>query len=207
MRRAATLSTRNAGTTACVLFALLSACSKEPPPRTVVEFVENPRLLEATMVRCAQNRDELRYAAECVNAREAVDRIAATEEAAKRSELDAQSERKRESLRRAQQAASAARQRAAEAERMRKEAEYLGQFGEVDVVPDELANGGQPVTPDALQPGNETFVVDDLQPATIPANESSAVPVNEPNAPAEYEADSLESVRDELQRRRQGDNQ
>ncbi len=159
------------------------------------------------MVRCAQNRDQLRYTAECVNAREAVDRIAATEEAAKRSELDAQSERKRESLRRAQQAASAARQRAVEVERLREEAEYLGQFGEVEAVPEETGSGSQPVTPDQLQPGNDAVSVNEPLPSTVPSNEPPAVPVNEPNAPADYEAGSLESVRDELQRRQQGDNQ
>ena len=31
---------------------LLAACTKEPPPVSVAEFMENPRLLEATMVRC-----------------------------------------------------------------------------------------------------------------------------------------------------------
>lgn len=205
MRRAATLSTRKAGVSACALLALLSACSKEPPPRTVIEFVENPRLLEATMVRCAESRDELRYTGECVNAREAVDRIAATEEAASRSELDAQSERKRESLRRAQQAAVAARQRAAEAERLREEAEYLGQFGEVEEIPVETTTGGQPIAPDRLQPDSDAVIVDEPAPAMSPANE--APPVNEPKPPAESGVGSLESVRDELQRRQQSDSQ
>lgn len=116
---------------AVVILAALAACTPEPPPRTVADFLDNPRLLEATMVRCAENRAELKYTAECLNAREAVDRIAAQEEAERRVELEAQSARKREALRRAQEAAAAARARAEEEARLREEAEYLGQFEEV----------------------------------------------------------------------------
>ena len=194
MNPAATHRVQTAVACACVL--LFSACSKEPPPRTVVEFVENPRLLEATVVRCAQNRSELRYTQECVNAREAVDRIAATEEAARRKELDAQSERKREALRRAQQAASAARQREAEAQRLREEAEYLGQFEEVDPLAEPLPEGGAPPQPGAQPDSGEELAVDDPEPSEPPVVETPA-----------GDASSLESVRDELQRRQQADSQ
>lgn len=107
---------------------LLSACAREVPPRSVAEFVENPILLEATMVRCAENRSQLKYDAECVNAREAVNRISAMQEKARRAELEAQSEQKRQALRRTQEAAAEARRRAAEAQRLRDEAAYLSQF-------------------------------------------------------------------------------
>lgn len=110
---------------------LLTACSEEPPPRSVEEFIANPVVLEAVMVRCSRNRAETRYEAECLNAREAVDRILAREKALRRAELEAESERKREALRRTQRAAAEARRRAAEAARLREEAEYLAQFGEV----------------------------------------------------------------------------
>jgi hypothetical protein len=192
MNQAATHRVPTAVACACVL--LLSACSKEPPPRTVVEFVENPRLLEATVVRCAQNRNELRYTQECVNAREAVDRIAATEEAARREELEAQSERKREALRRAQQAAVAARQRAAEAERLREEAEYLGQFEDIDPLAEPLPEGGAPQEPGVRPVSAGEVAVDDPEPSMPPVEEAPA-------------AGSLESVRDELQRRQQADGQ
>jgi hypothetical protein len=86
-------------------------------------------LLEAAMVRCQQNRRESRYDQECINAREAVGRIQAKEEEARRVELEERSARKRAALRRTQQAAAEARRRAEEAERLRKEAEYLAQFG------------------------------------------------------------------------------
>ena len=61
---------------------LLAACHQEPPPRSVQEFVDNPILLEAAVVRCAEDRVGSRYVAECVNAREAVSRVEAAEEAA-----------------------------------------------------------------------------------------------------------------------------
>ena len=113
-----------------LVLVLLAGCApKELPARTTAEFVENPLLLEAAMVRCQQNRRESRYDQECINAREAVKRIQAKEEEARRVELEARSERKREALRRTQQAASEARRRAEEAERLRQEAEYLAQFG------------------------------------------------------------------------------
>ena len=105
-------------------------CSPEPPTRSVQEFVDNPILLEAAMVRCAQNRVETRYDAECVNARQAVSLVEAREERARREALEAQSARKREALRRTQEAAAEARRRSEEAERLRSEAEYLAQFGE-----------------------------------------------------------------------------
>lgn len=112
---------------------LLGACAKEIPPRTTTEFLENPILLEATMVRCAQDRSRTKYEAECVNAREAVNRMAAAEEEDRKHELDRQSERKRQALRRTQQAAADARRRSAEMQRLREEAEYLSQFSAVPV--------------------------------------------------------------------------
>lgn len=103
-----------------------AGCSKEPPPPSVDAFMEDPILLDATMVRCVANRNSVSYDPECVNAREAVERIAAAEEKARQAALEAESERKREALRRAQEAADAARRRAEELERLRQEAELLG---------------------------------------------------------------------------------
>ena len=115
-------------TTCLCSVVLLFACSEEPPPVSVAEFMENPRLLEATMVRCAQNRSESRYLVECINARDAVNRIEATQEKSRREDLESQSERKRQALRRTQQAATEARRRTEEARRLREEQEYLGNF-------------------------------------------------------------------------------
>ena len=126
---------------------LLGACNREPPPRTVAEFEENPILLEATVVRCSENRAQSRYEAECVNAREAIARIEAREEAARREELERQSEAKRRALRRTQEAAAEARRRAEETQREQREAEYLAQFGE-------LPPGGEGTDAQPLDSGN-----------------------------------------------------
>src|SRR5210317_2593498 len=88
---------------------LFGCAEKAPPPRTVTEFVDNPILLEAAMVRCSRNRAETRHDAECINVREAVNIIQAKEEETRRAELEERSERKRKALRRTQQAAAEAR--------------------------------------------------------------------------------------------------
>jgi hypothetical protein len=174
----------------CAVLLLLASCSKEQP-RTTAEFVDNPRLLEATMVRCSANRAELKYTAECANAREAVDRLAVREEEAKRSQLEAESIRKREALRRARQAAEESQLRAEELERLRREAEYLGQFDEVPAA--EQRN--EPVT-------NQAPITNDVAPP--PANATTPVPDEAPPASAMPDADAtLEEVREELRRRQQ----
>lgn len=136
---------------------MLAACAKEPPPRSITELVENPMMLEATMLRCAQNRAETRYDAECVNARQAVARVQAKEEAASKAALEANSERKRKALRRTQEAAAEARRRA---ERAREEAEYIAEYGieplDTGESSDPLTDGNLPiaVVPEAPdQPG------------------------------------------------------
>jgi hypothetical protein len=161
-------------------YSVLAGCAKETPPRSVTEFVDNPILLEAAMVRCAQDRSKSRYEAECVNARAAVARIQAKEEAAQAAALEARSESKRNALRRTQAAAAEARRRAAERERLRQEAEYLAQFGvappadgeTADVLPDgnlpvavlpEAGDEADPVgpsgsTPPATDGGDATVV-------------------------------------------------
>ena len=112
---------------AVILAGTLAACGpRQPPAPSVDEFVENSILLEATMVRCAQDRSKNKYDADCVNAREAANRLATREEAARREELQAQFERKRRALRRTQEAAAEARRQAEEEQRRLEEAEYLG---------------------------------------------------------------------------------
>ena len=213
-------------TTFGLVAVLLSGCSKEPPPRSVEEFIANPVVLEAAMVRCSRNRNETRYDAECVNAREAVDRLAAREEAERRAELEAQSERKREALRRTQRAAAEARRRAAEAARLREEAEYLAQFGEVPV--DGLSTGdpsaagnvaGAPnaanapmaVIPEPADVTEAASVVSGETPSRVtempldggssPEVETTPGIETTPQAPAPA---SLDAIRDELRRRADG---
>ncbi len=138
---------------------LLAGCEEEQPPRSTVEFLENPIMLEAAMVRCSQDRKATRYDAECVNARQAVSQIEVKEEAARQAEFDARSQSKRQALRRTQEAAAQARRRAAEAERARIEAEYLAQFGVAlpreDQTPEsevDIGNLPTAVVPESEQP-------------------------------------------------------
>lgn len=136
----------------------LAACGEAPPPTSVAQFVENPILLEATMVRCVENRTEARYDPECLNAREAVNLIAAREEKARRADLEAQSERKRQALRRAQEAAAEARRRALEEQRRQEEAELLGPFAP-------LSEGGTQPEPGQVTPREEPSAEPGQQPS------------------------------------------
>lgn len=186
---------------------VLAGCESEPPPaRSVNEFVENPMLLEAAMVRCSRDRVETRYNQECMNAREAVNRVQAKEELARRKELEARSESKREALRRTQQASAEARRRAAEAERLREEAEYLAQFGVLpptgDAEEEALPEGNLPiaVVPEAKSNEVPSGAYGDALPATDGGNAPIAQPV-----PEEEQATDLEDVRDELRRRSEED--
>lgn len=176
--------------------ALLAGCSREPPPRTVTEFVDNPNLLEAAMVRCSQDRSASRYVAECINARDAVARIEAKEEAARKVEFEQRSASKRKALRRTQAAAAQARNRAAEARRRQEEAEYHAQFGVP--LPGDDANAPQAVTPEGDQPSGVSGGYVDTSLATDGGNAPGAIP--EPETDEEVGSD-LDSIRDELRRR------
>lgn len=176
---------------------LLQACNREPPPRGVQEFLDNPIMLEAAMVRCAQNRTESRYDAECVNARQAVSAIEAREERERREALEAQSVRKRNALRRTQQAAAEARRRATEAARRREEADYLAQFGELPPTEDGAADPSTANAPGAMIPEAAE------ESAAAPLYDDSAPALDGGNAPVIDKAPSndLNAVRDELRRR------
>lgn len=186
-------------TTAVLVTCLISACAKEPPPPiSVGQFVADPILLEATVVRCAQDRSATKYDAECVNAREAGNLLAATDREERRRELEAQSERKRRALRRTQEAAAEARRHAAAARRQREEDEYLGVF---EAVPDngsgnELAGGvvnTQPVQRADVLPGNQPG-------ATV----SPVIEEEVAERPPELPTTDIDSVREELKRRQEG---
>ncbi len=188
------LATRFAG------LVLLAACTEEPPPVSVAEFMEKPRLLEATMVRCAQNRSESRYLAECINAREAVNRIEAAQEKTRREEFEKQSERKRQALRRTQEAVAEARRRALEAQRLREEEDYLGLFEEV------------PGATVVSEPGND---VNGLG-SSDAANNAPTIQITPQQAPEKIDPPveeelqenptDLEAIREELKRRQETGN-
>ena len=160
------------------------------------------------MVRCSQNRDATRYDAECINARQAVQQIEAKDEAANRVDMEARSEAKRQALRRTQQAAAQARRRAAESARLREEAEYLAQFGVAPPKEGETdtSNGDMGNTPIAVIPEAE------LQADSLPTSGGQVVTTatdggNAPVSAQEPEKTDLESIRDELQRRKdEGEN-
>ena len=187
-----------------VCLGSLLACDREPPARTLDEFLSDPLLLEAALVRCTQNRNESRYLTECINAREAVKLIEAEEEAKRREQLEAQSQRKRDSLRRTQRAAAEARRRVAEAERRREEAEYLAQFGELPPGSEADAlnvEGNEPIA--VIPEAEEQEAPDSSYIESLPAEGSNA-PVAETPPPEEPVRD-LESIREELQRRNEDD--
>jgi hypothetical protein len=161
-------------------------------------MMENPRLLEATMVRCAQNRSETKYLVECVNARDAVNRLEAGRQEAKRADLEAQSERKRQALRRTQEAAAEARRRAEEERNLREQAEYLG------VTEGEMSDGAGLV--------NDMEAAADAAPAVggnAPGVEISPPEpdiVEDPAGDMQPDAgvgSDLESIREELKRRQE----
>lgn len=182
--------------------SMLAACAKELPPRSVDEFVDNPILLEAAMVRCAQDRSKSRYEAECINARQAVARIQAKEEAARTAELEASSERKRRALRRTQAAAAEARRRAAEEIRAREEAEYLSQFGamppgegDAEELPLEGNLPGAEIPEATAEPQDSNDIGGDIE---APSDGGNAPFVE---AQPEPPPSDIESIRDELRRR------
>ena len=206
-------------TRAALLVAIagvLAGCDNEPPPRSVSEFMEDPILLEAAVVRCAQNRAESRYDPECVNAREAIKIIEAREESERRAELEARSEKKREALRRTQRAAAEARRRAEEQRRQREEAAYLAQFGEtppenaagtgqdpagsnapVAVLPDPPPQGPASKAPEPITSPYDTPAAATEAPAS--AEGTQGQPQSAPETAAQP-AD-LEAIREELRRR------
>lgn len=188
---------------------LLGACAEELPPVSVVEFMKNPRLLEATMVRCAQNRSETKYEVECVNARDAVNRLAAAEEQARRQQMEAQSERKRQALRRTQEAVAEARRRAMEAQRQQEEAEYLGLFDELPGN-DKQQEQSQP-EPQYQQQQQQQQLPQRQQQQAARDNGAILPPAaaventagqDEPEADDQV-ANDLQSIREELRRRRE----
>jgi len=180
-------------------FILIAACSEEPPPRSVTEFLDNPIVLDAAIVRCSQHRDETRYDAECVNARQAISIIEAKEERARRAAFEVESEGKREALRQTHEDAAEALRRAAEQDRLRREAEYLAQFGELPPTPEgeTAAEGDSGNAPTVLIPEPVDEDLEYPEPVDSPPASDGG------NAPAmEMEPESdLDAIREELRLR------
>ena len=187
-------------TTSILGLLLLAGCTEEVPPPSVQDYPDDPIALEAAVVRCAANRSETRYDAECVNARQAVTIIEAKEERARRAAFEAESSKKREALRRTQQAAAEARRRAEEMERQRREAEYLAQFGELPPREDAGSDSEENIrnAPGAVyEPVNDGVLSQPYDEA--PAVDGGNAPTVE-TVPEPAEGD-LDAVREELRRR------
>lgn len=177
---------------------MLVACAEEePPPRTVTEFEENPILLEAAIVRCSRNREQMRYDQECMNAREAVRLLQAKEDETRRAELEARSEAKRAALRRRQEAQAEARRIAEEEQRRREEAEYLAQFGlpppaADQQTQDDLPEGNVPL---AVVPAGSTPDKPARSGVELPAGDGSNAPVVEISPPDDATGENDEGGR------------
>lgn len=188
---------------------LAAGCAEEPQPRSVREFLDNPIILEAAMVRCGQDRAGSRYDEECINARQAVARIQVKEEAERAAALEAASERKRQALRRTQQAAAEARRRAAAAEKARREAEYLAQFGVPMPVDGMPADGSETVVP-LTTDGADTAVVPDVPgsnaPLVMTEPDAAGPETDADDSPRETPpASDLAAIREELKKRSESD--
>ncbi len=58
---------------------LVGGCSSELPPRTTLQLMRDPTVLQGVLLRCYQLQNAALRDAECRNAREAVERLAAEE--------------------------------------------------------------------------------------------------------------------------------
>ena len=79
--------------------AAVAACSPQPEPRTVLDFMEDGLARDGVLTRCNRNRDETLADVECANARRAAATLGIEAERARASDLESQSERKLVALR------------------------------------------------------------------------------------------------------------
>ncbi len=178
------------------------ACSEGPQPRTVSDFLEDPIGLEATLTRCNADRGRTRDEPECVNAREANNRLAAEEQRNLERELELESQRKLDAIRRRNEAAAEAARRAEEAARAREEALYEQQF---ENLPVEQSESDAVTTPEPIAPDE---VSDAMAPApenVAPAMQEAAPVDAQPAPPPEPAASDLEALRQEMNRRNSAD--
>ena len=91
---------------ACLIAGLLAgaACSqRHVAPMTVADLMEDRVTLDGVLMKCNQNEHKARTDADCLNARVAIDRLAAQNESAEEAKRAAEFERSREQLRLAQE--------------------------------------------------------------------------------------------------------
>lgn len=95
------------------LACALSACSKPPvPARTAAELVDDPALLQGILLRCQEHPRAASRDTECINARKALETVAAAQDAQaaerRRAEFERQRALKREQDDRQRQSAEQA---------------------------------------------------------------------------------------------------
>ena len=134
--------------------------------------------------------------------------MAAREERQRQAELEAQSEKKRRALRRTLDARAEARKRAAEQARLREEAEYLAQFGELPPAAvaqeEEEATGNAPKAILPSGPAEEQSGAGRPMPSAVDGGNAPGVTV-QPEEPEEPEQSDLSQIREELRNRQQPD--
>lgn len=191
----------------------LAGCSKAPPARTVTEFLDDPIGLEATLARCNEQRGKSRDEPECINAREANNRLAAAEQRDLKRNLELESQRKLDAVRRRNEATAEAGRMAEEAARRREELRYEQQFEDVPVessagdglssvdesgaAPADLPSASRESAP---QTPADDVIVSDPQSVPLEAPATESIEVLEPEADAPTD---LNSLREELNRRNQ----
>jgi hypothetical protein len=74
--------------------AVVAACSPQPEPRTVLDFMEDGLARDGVLTRCNRNRDETLDDVECTNARRASATLAIETERARAGDLERESERR-----------------------------------------------------------------------------------------------------------------
>ncbi len=187
--------------TVAALVCLVSSCTRDlPPPRSVDELIESPFLLEAAIVRCSLERAKTKYDAECINAREASNRLAAVDKKVRQEELEARSASKRKALRRTQQAATEARRRDAEARRQQQEDEYLGLSESTPFDGDGDPGPGAVIVSDlpAETENNDVLLGNQPGVAILPPESKHESEAGDETVPAPSDIDS---IREELKRR------
>jgi hypothetical protein len=103
---------------------VLVACSPQPEPRTVIDFMDDGFAREGVLTRCNQDRDATLTDEECVNARRAAAAVALEAERARAPALAQESEAKLLALREREARRAAAEQDAAATANAAAEAAY-----------------------------------------------------------------------------------
>lgn len=124
----------------------IAGCSQELPPRSTTALMDDPAVLQAVLFRCNQLQGAALSDAECRNAREAVDRLAAQEGSGKQDR---------------EQAEAAARfEKAREARRAREERERRQREEQLQQQPDPYTLPLVPEQPDAAGPTDAPLQAD-----------------------------------------------